>query len=381
MRRSASNNPSGPPPPPSLSSEETFVASSPGRICLFGEHQDYLGLPVVPCAISLRVKIRARRRNDLKIHVSLPDIGQEEHFGLRARIPYRKERDYFRSGVNVMRRAGFRFSRGLDCTVHGTIPINTGTASSSALVVSWIALLAFVSDVHRQLSPGECARFAHEAEVLEFREPGGMMDHLAAAFGGVLTVDFTGGVSVRQQRTDLGAFVLGDSGEPKDTKGILSRVKEGVLEILRTLTKENAGFSLSAVTGEEVEQRGSLLPPGERALLAGTVRNRDITREASALLDATELDRRRLGELLNEHQAVLRDVLKISTPKIDGMIEAARHAGAYGAKINGSGGGGCMFAYAPELPERVAEAIASAGGKPYIVSVGDGTRAATGTDL
>jgi galactokinase len=45
-----------------------------------------------------------------------------------------------------------------------------------------------------------------------------------------------------------------------------------------------------------------------------------------------------------------------------------------GGKINGSGGGGCMFAYAPNNPEHVAEAIEKAGGKAYIVQKDEGTR-------
>jgi len=84
------------------------------------------------------------------------------------------------------------------------------------------------------------------------------------------------------------------------------------------------------------------------------------------------IDHQLLGELLNAHQAELRDRLRISTPKIDRMIEAALKAGALGAKINGSGGGGCMFAYAPEKYEQVAEAIASAGGEPHIIKADRG---------
>jgi galactokinase len=49
-------------------------------------------------------------------------------------------------------------------------------------------------------------------------------------------------------------------------------------------------------------------------------------------------------------------------------------AGALGAKINGSGGGGCMFAYAPNDPEKVAHAIEKAGGKAYLISIDIGTR-------
>ena len=48
--------------------------TTPGRICLFGEHQDYLGLPVIALAISMRSEISAQRRNDRKIIINMPDI-------------------------------------------------------------------------------------------------------------------------------------------------------------------------------------------------------------------------------------------------------------------------------------------------------------------
>ncbi|GAG97392.1 unnamed protein product, partial [marine sediment metagenome] len=72
--------------------------------------------------------------------------------------------------------------------------------------------------------------------------------------------------------------------------------------------------------------------------------------------------------------SVLRDVLRISTPRIDQMLAAAMEAGAVGGKINGSGGGGCMFVYAPEQTNQVADAIESAGGKAYIVRIDEGVK-------
>jgi galactokinase len=56
------------------------------------------------------------------------------------------------------------------------------------------------------------------------------------------------------------------------------------------------------------------------------------------------------------------------------MIQAGLDAGALGGKINGSGGGGCMFVYAPENPEKVAKAIEQQGGKAYIITVDEGSR-------
>ncbi len=331
--------------------------SSPGRVCLFGEHQDYLQLAVVAAAISLRIRLQGRRRTDRWVEIDLPDIGGRERFLLNGELVYERERDYFRSAVNVLRRAGFRFSRGFDCRVNGEIPINAGTSSSSALVVAWIDFLARVSDPGAALDAESVARYAHQAEVLEFGEPGGMMDHFTTAVGGVVAIDFFPDVRLTRLPADLGTFVLGNSLEPKDTKGILARVKGGILHTAEKLKTRHKEFSLQRVRAAELPSLAGELTSEELQLLSGTVRNRDITVEARRLLAAPSPDRQRLGALLNEHQAVLRDVLHISTPKIDAMIATALEAGALGAKINGSGGGGCMFAYAPENPQQVLQAM------------------------
>jgi galactokinase len=347
--------------------------STPGRVCLFGEHQDYLQLPVVPCAISLRIAIEGRRRDDALVHLALPDISAKISFSITEPLPYREERDYFRSAVNVLRRAGFTFSTGFDCIVRGEIPLNAGTSSSSALVVTWVNWLAQMSDQQKQLSPEECARFAHAAEVLEFDEPGGMMDHYSTACGGVLALAFHPRLQIEKIRPPLKSFVLGDSQEPKDTKGILARVKNGVLKIAQQLTERYPKFSLHTIALNDLERYLGDLDAEQRSLLWGTLRNRDITTAALRLLRQPDFAHRQFGVLLNECQAMLRDNLKISTPKIDRMIEAALRAGAYGGKINGSGGGGCMFVYAPEHPDEVAQALEAVGGKAYVVQVDSGT--------
>ena len=65
---------------------------------------------------------------------------------------------------------------------------------------------------------------------------------------------------------------------------------------------------------------------------------------------------------MTEHHQVLKNYLKITVPRIDSMIEAALNAGAYGAKIVGSGGGGSICALAPEEKKtQVIQAILKAG--------------------
>lgn len=353
---------------------QMLKVSAPGRICLFGEHQDYLNLPVIACAINLRISVSGDRIEEKKIVLDLPDIKAEETFSLDDNISYVRERDYFRSVFNVLRRQGLQFSGGVRGTIRGKIPIKAGASSSSALVVAWTAFLAALSGQNRRLLPEEIAELAHRAEVLEFSEPGGMMDQYSAALGGILFLDFWPQVSVERLHAKPGVFVLGDSGEPKDTMSILARVKHGMSDILGRLRDRNPAFSLRQLHQEALQATQMHLTKDEFKLLQGTWRNYRITLQAKALLQQQKLDAARLGQLLNEHHAILRDTLRISTPKIDRMIEAALSAGAYGAKINGSGGGGCMFAYVSDNPEDVAEAISRSGGQSFIVKMDEGVR-------
>jgi galactokinase len=353
---------------------DKLKVSTPGRVCLFGEHQDYLNLPVIPCAISLRISIEGRRRKDSLMHIRMPDIGREESFRIDRPLSYAAERDYYKSSVNVLLKHGFRFSSGFDCVVRGKIPINSGTSSSSALVVTWVNFLAQASEAGKTPEPSEIARYAHEAEVLEFGEPGGMMDQYSTAYGGVIAIEFYPELKVDVIRTGVNDFVLGDSGQAKDTKRILARVKDRVLDMVKRISGKDASFSLHTAAPDVAGEFRKILDKPERELLAGTLCNRDITALGKKLLKKARLDHAGLGNLLTEHHSVLRDVLKISTDKIDGMIDASLQAGALGGKINGSGGGGCMFAYAPGKQEEVADAIRRAGGRPYIVSVDEGTR-------
>lgn len=352
-----------------------LIVSAPGRICLFGEHLDYLGLQVITAAIDLRIRISGQKRNGNEIIINLPDIKDREVIKLERPIRYLRERDYFRSSINVLERYSIRIDAGCQCTVTGNIPINSGTSSSSALVIAWVKFLLTMAGDQRQDDAATIARLAHAAEVLEFHEPGGMMDHFAAAFGGVLYIDFSTHQSLPTRLpAQLGKFVLGDSMQPKDTKAILARVKGGALDAMKMLQNFEPKLNFQTITLNDLESNRQRLTPEQLRLLQAIIRNREITEEARRLLQQPQVKDEELGALLLAHQEQLRDGLQISTKKIDSMIAAAMEAGALGAKINGSGGGGCMFAYAPNDTEAVAEAITRAGGKPYIVAVDEGVR-------
>jgi len=348
--------------------------STPGRICLFGEHQDYLGLPVIAAAISRRVQIEGEQRDDKKIIVHLPDINSELQMEISdTRLPYLEKRDYFRSGYNVLLDKGLRFSKGFECTVRGNIPINSGTSSSSALLVTWLHFLSKLADNPQDFSPKELGELAYIAEIVEFNEPGGMMDQLSTAIGNAVYLQFEPEVTVEALKPNLGAFVLADSLEPKDTIGVLQRAKFARLDLIAKIKTQIPSFSLHTFKSYEKEQLIDFLSKDEYELLSGTLRNRDILREALDMFSKQSMTDELLGKLLAEHHSILRDLLQISTPKIERMLSAAIEAGALGGKINGSGGGGCMFVYAPNDPQKVADAIDAAGGKSYVIKIDQGT--------
>ena len=85
--------------------------TTPGRVCLFGEHQDYLGLPVIAMAISLRANMSGEKRSDRKVIIHKPDIGEVETFSLDD-LSYNKPRDYFKRATKIEARVNSAINAG-----------------------------------------------------------------------------------------------------------------------------------------------------------------------------------------------------------------------------------------------------------------------------
>ncbi len=353
---------------------DELSVSAPGRICLFGEHQDYFGLPVIAAAINLRIHISGKKRSDPDFVIDLPDIQEVEKFSLIEDITYRKERDYLRSVVNVLRRNNVPFPSGWDCRVKGNIPLNSGTSSSSALVVAWIKFLLEATGSPDAKSPEKIAELAFQAEVAEFNEPGGKMDHYASSLGGIVDIHFEDRLKVTRFKNPLQEFVLADSLIRKDTTGTLGFIKSHVLQGISEVRTRIKNFNLSNEIGEDEREEIAKLPKDVRRLLQGTLQTRDITAEGESLFRAESFDHKRFGKLLTSQHEVLRDYLQVSAPKLERMIDTALSEGALGAKINGSGEGGCIFAYTPNGAERVAESLKRLDTKVSIIHIDDGAR-------
>ncbi|MFQ5833775.1 MAG: galactokinase family protein [Candidatus Thorarchaeota archaeon] len=351
----------------------SFRVRAPGRVCLFGEHSDYLGLPVIPAALDMAIELEATPREDNRISVDYPDTNDRDTFSLETETDYRHSRDYLRSAFNLLFRRGMKPKHGWNLRVTGEIPISAGLSSSSALTVA--AVMTFARMASIELEVTNLAQTAYEAEVTEFGESGGMMDHFSSAYGHIIHVD--PGLKYKTTRlpAQIEGLVIGDSLEKKeDTVGDLRRIRSEVEREYEMLATVIPHFDQRTTSSDKVFEVSPEEPTESRRMAQATLLNRDLTQQAFGLLKDKKPNPKEVGELLDLHHDLLRSRLKRSTQRIEDMIVAAKSAGALGCKINGSGGGGTMLALAPGNENQVAEAIKDAGGVPYHVRIGPGAR-------
>lgn len=350
--------------------------STPSRLCLFGEHQDYLELEVIAVAINLRFSARITPRDDSVIRIIIRDesldrlniqndkeLYQEYEVDFSQPIVYRNQEDFYRSTVNTLLKNGYPL-RGFDVKMDSQIPIGKGMCSSSTMIVALIkALLEGIGHPDAK-DPERIAYLGFVAEVAEFGNPGGMMDHYTSALGGLVHLDFTGGEThpARLGGALGGRFILFDSLERKDTIRVLASSKIPTLEGLKELEPFGVHSIRDFVIGSADPALTGRLDEFHARKVLANIDNYRILRQGLEVLSAPQVDDQKLGELIYRHHVNLRDGLGISTPTVERILDTALENGALGGKINGSGGGGCLFVYAREQDcERILEAVQAKG--------------------
>lgn len=358
-----------------------LISKAPGRICLFGDHQDYLGLPIIACAIDRYITVTASPNGQQVSIIRMPDMGMERslnfgdylHKDKTRNEPLKKE-DHFVAALRVVQRYGCFPKEGFDIVITGDIPINAGLSSSSALVVAWVQFLLKTYGCDLEITPRLIGQLAYEAEVLEHQSPGGKMDQYSSAVGGVFHLRTDATAELTPFKTVLNGLIIGESGIPKNTLGLLGDLKNLALEAISQVQKKYPDFNLVSATMETYDNCKDALDVRLQPYFHAAIKNHELTQKAFLALSENTLDIQRIGSLMSAHHNVLKEVLKITVPRIDAMITAALNAGAYGAKIVGSGGGGSICALAPEGKEKqIIEAMKAAGAvAAYAVQISKG---------
>ena len=349
---------------------------APGRTCLFGDHQDYLGLPVIACAISRRIKLTAVENGLQVFNINKPDISQKRTISIHQELAHIEKGDHLLHTLNVLKRYNCVPDKGYDIEITGNIPINAGTSSSSAFIVSWVNFLVEAFGIDAEVTPELISQLSFEAEVLEQKAPGGKMDQYTIGLGNIVFIETGDDFSFEVINKPLEGIVIGESGIPKETVGVLSELKEKAKLAINAVKGKIKDFDIKTAKRKDLDKYLVHVPEDLQGYLYAAIVNHDITQRAFIEFKKPQPDYKKIGGLMSDHHEILKNILKVTVPRIDDMIEGALNAGAYGAKIVGSGGGGSIVVLAPPGKEtQVIEAIKKAGAiAAYEVSVAPGAR-------
>ncbi|ELY86066.1 mevalonate kinase [Natrinema altunense] len=295
------------------------LSSAPGKVYLLGEHAVVYGEPTVLCAIEQRARVGVQRRDDGKLRVNAEDLSLDgftvEYDGTADEGPdidvseslLDAAMGYVDGAIEQVRDVTGNDEVGFDVTIESDIPLGAGLGSSAAVVVA--AIDAATRELGITLETDELAERAYQTEYQVQNGQASRADTFCSATGGAVRVE---GDDCRSLAAPDLPIVIGFDGGAGDTGQLVAGVRS---------LRDEYGFA-----ADTIEAIGDVVRNGEAALADG--------------------DLEELGRLMNFNHGLL-SALGVSSRSLDTMVWAARDAGAYGAKLIGAGGGGCIAALDP----------------------------------
>lgn len=302
----------------------SISVSAPSKFVVLGEHAVVYGEPAITLATDMRFSIRMSYSTEFTVNGRRKDPAQvSPHVKYLSRL---------------------HGDRPVSVFVDGRVPSGSGLGSSAALSAAFSAGLTALEE--KDVDPETIAKEAYEAEYYA-QGRGSPMDTSTAVHGYGIALnlphrreDYLWTVRKKDKRWDVSkidapemTFVIGNTGIRAATGPLVQKVE-------RYRAESTFAYGVVEEIGEVVEE-------GAKAMSRNDVVD--------------------LGALMSYDQRLL-SILGVSCPELDSLIDAVLPY-SYGAKLTGSGGGGCMVALT-DSPKKVAEAISEHGGTPYIVKTG-----------
>jgi galactokinase len=320
---------------------------APGRVNLIGEHIDYHGLPVLPIAIDRRIRIRFRARGDRRICASSAEPFGRREFAWTGDLQPVAAGDwenYLRAAASAVA-LRWGVAAGVDAWIASDLPPAAGLSSSSALIVAFALCLLDANGIEAGFE--ELMAILPEGEHFVGTRGGGM-DHaaiLASRTGCASHIEFAP-LAVRHIAVPGDwAFLVAHSLDTAEKSGS-SRAAYNA--------RREAGAAALARLGVASYRAVIAAPQRHAEFLArlGSDQERDAflhtTSEAARVAEAVAAmragDAAGFGRLLTESQRSLRDRLRVSSPALDKLVDAALACGALGARLTGAGFGGAIVA-------------------------------------
>ena len=321
-----------------------YKISASGRVNVIGEHIDYCGGKVFPAALSLKNTVYARANGTNSINISWTTLPNKVTLDLNKLDSYRdlKHACYQAGCAYVWQQAGYPLV-GCDLHYDCAVPFGGGLSSSAAIEVSTLQALATLTNT--TIDKRTLALLAQKAEREYCGINCGIMDQYASANGSknhAMVLDCKA-VSHQDVPLDLQQYTLVIANCNKPHSLVTSKYNERrqetdkALEILQQVLPVSC---LAEVTVEQFEQYKHLLPE----VIAN--RCKHVVYECQRVADAEQAlkqgDLVKLGQLLNQSHASLRDLYEVTGNELDVLAHTAQnHPACLGSRMTGAGFGGC----------------------------------------
>lgn len=363
---------------------------SPGRVNLIGEHTDYNGGHVFPCALTIGTYGAAKKRNDNKIHFYSMNL---DNFGVievtLKDLSYHAEYNWANYPLGVVwafAEKGYTLDTGFDMVIRGNIPNGSGLSSSASLEVLTGVILRDLYNIDA-LTMTDLALIGQYSENNFNGCNCGIMDQFAVAMGKADNAIFLDTSTLKFEYAPV---------KLKDAKIIItnSKVKHSLVDSAYNTRRQECADALAALqTVVSIESLGDLDmetfekyksvigdPIKEQRAKHAVAENQRTIDAVSALkADNIEL----FGQLMNQSHISLRDDYEVSCEEIDILVDLAWNtSGVIGSRITGGGFGGCTVSIVKnDAIDTFIETIGTAYKEKvgheaefYTVEIGDGAR-------
>ena len=348
---------------------------SPGRVNLIGEHTDYNGGHVFPCALTLGTYGAARKREDNKIHFYSMNL---DSFGIVEAslddLTNKKEYNWANYPLGVVwafKEKGHTITSGFDMVIWGNIPNGSGLSSSASLEVLTGVILTDLFEI-KDLSMTDLALIGQYSENNFNGCNCGIMDQFAVAMGKKDHAIFldTSDLSYEYAPCVLdGAKIVITNSKVKHSlvDSAYNDRRNECAAALKALQSELDIQALGDLTPEEFEAHKSLIKDEiqlQRAKHAVYENQRTI--DAVTALKAGDIES--FGKLMNQSHISLRDDYGVSCEEIDILVDLAwKIPGVLGSRITGGGFGGCTVSI---VKDESVDTFIETIGKTYLEKVG-----------
>lgn len=365
------------------------VYFAPGRVNMIGEHTDYNGGHVFPCALTIGTYAAARKRTDRKLRLysmnfeklgiiesSLDDLNPSKEAGWT---------NYPKGVMWAFGLRGMQMDCGMDIVLYGNIPNGSGLSSSASLEVLTGFMLRdlYGFDVTNQ----ELALIGQYSENNFNGCNCGIMDQFASAMGKKDNAIFLNTADLSFEYAPLvleGAKIVVTNSNVKHSL-VDSKYNERRSECETALKELQSVIDIKGLgdlTEEQFEEHKRAIQDETRVRRAkhAVYENQRTIRAVAAL---KKNDIILFGELMNASHVSLRDDYEVSCEEIDVLVEEAwKVPGVVGSRITGGGFGGCTVSIVKDeavdlFRKQVGEAYQKRVGKAadfYVVEIGDGPR-------